>query len=61
MCDVCNKNLAGKEEERAMFQQMQAMAQKQVSIEILIYSHTMRIKKNMMKVYDISGILFYFT
>lgn len=32
---ITHKTPAGKEEERAMFQQMQAMAQKQVNIEPL--------------------------
>lgn len=42
MCIIDNGKIyiVGKEEERAMFQQMQAMAQKQVSIKILIYFHT---------------------
>jgi hypothetical protein len=35
-----NPSPAGKEEERAMFQQMQAMAQKQVKIEPLSFCNT---------------------
>lgn len=52
LIDNKKTHIIGKEEERAMFQQMQAMAQKQVSIKNSnLFSHTMRMKKNLMKVF----------